>query len=50
MLIPWILVGAVLAAALVGFIAFLHRKARGEPPPPRPDADRPRGQESAGRL
>jgi hypothetical protein len=50
MLIPWIVVIAALGAALIGFLAFVRRKARGEPPPPRPDADRARGRESAGRL
>ncbi|HET9622309.1 MAG TPA: hypothetical protein VFP84_13140 [Kofleriaceae bacterium] len=50
MLLPTILILAVLLVALSGFIAFVRRKARGAPPPARPDVDRPRGQESAGRL
>jgi len=50
MLLPWILVLAVLIAALIGFLSFVRRRARGEPPAPRPDTDRPRGQEAADKL
>jgi uncharacterized iron-regulated membrane protein len=50
MLLPLILILAVLLAGLIGFLSFLRRRARGEPPPARPDADRPRGQEAAGKI